>query len=158
MSTEESRQGSTKILVPLSTFIDKTRFYRALQLLATLRDPLVVLFRVVEVPQRTNPLDPDLWKGDIRNAEDFLKQSAEWLEGEGYRVATKVVTARDAAGGIVSEANSGSYAVVLMMKRRIRNGWARFFHRSTSEEVIRYANPLVLTFLAEQGLEKINPK
>lgn len=154
MSSGESRQGSPKILVPLSTFIDKNRLFRALQVLATLKDPLVVLFRVVEVPQRTNPLDPDLWKDDIRNAEGFLEQSAAWLKEEGYRTDTKVVTARNISEGVVAEANSGGYIVVLMMKRRIRSGWARIFHRSTSEEVIRYANPLVLTFLAEQGLEE----
>ena len=45
-----------------------------------------------------------------------------------------------------------------MMKRRIRKGWGNIFHKSISEEVIRYANPLVLTFLAEQGLGERKPK
>ncbi len=151
MSSGERRPDTSKILVPLSTFVDKNRLFRALQVLATLKDPLIVLFRVVEVPQRTNPLDPDLWKEDIKSAENFLQQSAEWLRGEGYHVETKVVTARNTAEGIVAEANSEGYTVILMMKRRIRSSWARIFHKSTSEAVIRYANPLVLTFLADQG-------
>lgn len=158
MSSGQSSLGPTKILVPVSTFIDKNRLFKALQVLATLKDPLIVLFRVLEVPQRTNPLDPDLWRDDIRKAEDFLSTSAGWLKTEGYRVETKVVTARDTADGIITEANSGGYTVVLMMKRRIRSGWAKIFHKSTSEEVIRYANPLVLTFLAEQPPGERKPK
>ena len=145
-------QQGTKILVPVSTFIDKNRLFKALGVLASLKDPLIVLFRVVEVPRRTTPLDPSLWKEDIKKAEDFLNESASWFEREKYRVETKVVTARDTADGIISEANNGGYAVVLLMKRRIRSGWTKVFHKSISEEVIRYTNPLVLTFLAEQEL------
>ena len=151
-------QSPTKILVPVATFTDKRRLFQALQLIAAIRDPLVVLFRVVEVPHRTNPLDPSLWKDDIAEAENFLGKEEAWLKSEGYRVESKVVTARDTAEGIIDEANNGGYAVVLMMKRRIRKGWGKIFHRSTSEEVIRYANPLVLTFLADQGPGERKPK
>jgi len=154
----DTTQSPTKILVPVATFTDKRRLFQALQLIAAIRDPLVVLFRVVEVPQRTNPLDPSLWKDDIAEAENFLGKEEAWLKSEGYRVESKVVTARDTAEGIIDEANNGGYAVVLMMKRRIRKGWGKIFHRSTSEEVIRYANPLVLTFLADQGPGERKPK
>jgi len=154
----DTTQSPTKILVPVATFTDKRRLFQALQLIAAIRDPLVVLFRVVEVPQRTNPLDPSLWKDDIAEAENFLGKEEAWLRSEGYRVESKVVTARDTAEGIIDEANNGGYAVVLMMKRRIRKGWGKIFHRSTSEEVIRYANPLVLTFLADQGPGERKPK
>ena len=154
----DTTQSPTKILVPVATFTDKRRLFQALQLIAAIRDPLVVLFRVVEVPQRTNPLDPSLWKDDITKAEDFLGKEEAWLKSEGYRVESKVVTARDTAEGIIDEANNVGYAVVLMMKRRIRKGWGKIFHRSTSEEVIRYANPLVLTFLADQGPGERKPK
>ena len=154
----DTTQSPTKILVPVATFTDKRRLFQALQLIAAIRDPLVVLFRVVEVPHRTNPLDPSLWKDDIAEAENFLGKEEAWLRSEGYRVESKVVTARDTAEGIIDEANNGGYAVVLMMKRRIRKGWGKIFHRSTSEEVIRYANPLVLTFLADQGPGERKPK
>jgi nucleotide-binding universal stress UspA family protein len=147
-------QSSAKILVPVSTFVDKTRLFRALQALST-KNPLVVLFRLVEVPRQTTPLDPDLWKEDIKEAEDFLAKPAMWLRGEGYRVETKVVTARDAAEGIIAEANNGGYTVVLLTKRRIRSGWGRIFRKSISEEVIRYTNTLVLTFLAEPQVEEM---
>ncbi len=150
MKPEE--QSSTKILVPVSTFVDKAKLFRALRVLSTLKNPLVVLFKVVEVPRQTTPLDPSIWKDDIKNAEEFLSASALWLRGEGYRVETKVVTSRDTADGIISEANNGSYTVVLLMKRRIRSGWGRIFHKSISEEVIRFTNTLVLTFLAEPEL------
>jgi len=154
----DTTQSPTKILVPVATFTDKRRLFQALQLIAAIRDPLVVLFRVVEVPHRTNPLDPSLWKDDIAEAENFLGKEEAWLKSEGYRVESKVVTARDTAEGIIDEANNGEYAVVLMTKRRIRKGWGKIFHRSTSEEVIRYANPLVLTFLADQGPGERKPK
>jgi len=154
----DTTQSPTKILVPVATFTDKRRLFQALQLIAAIRDPLVVLFRVVEVPQRTNPLDPSLWKDDIAEAENFLGKEEAWLKSEGYRVESKVVTARNTAEGIIDEANNGGYAVVLMTKRRIRKGWGKIFHRSTSEEVIRYANPLVLTFLADQGPGERKPK
>ena len=150
MIPEPTHKSTVKILLPVSTFVDQTRLSRALHLLTTLKDPTIVLFRVVEVPQRTNPLDPDLWKEEMNLAQEFLDQTATWLKAEGHGVQTKVVTARNTSEGIVAEANSGEYAVILMMKRRIRRGWSRIFHRSTSEEVIRYANPLVVTFLAEQ--------
>jgi nucleotide-binding universal stress UspA family protein len=146
-------QSSTKILVPVSTFVDKARLFKALQVLAT-KNPTVVLFRVVEVPRQTTPLDPDVWKDDIKAAEDFLTKTAAWLRGEGYRVETKVVTARDAAEGVITEANNGGYTVVLLTKRRIRSGWGRIFRKSISEEVIRYTNTLVLTFLAEPQVEE----
>lgn len=158
MSSGRDSQALARILVPIFTFVDRNRLSQALHVLATLKDPLIVLFRVIEVPQRTNPLDPELWKDDIMKAESYLQSEKTWLVSEGYRVESKVVTARDTAEGIVDEANSGGYAVVLMMKRRIRKGWGKIFHQSTSEEVIRYANPLVLTFLAEQGLGERKPK
>ncbi len=150
MNSPANEESTNKILLPVSDFVDKLRLPRALHVLTTLKNPTIVLFRVVEVPQRTNPLDPDLWKDEISEAEGFLDRTAFWLKEEGYMVETKVVTARNTAEGIITEANTEGYTVVLMMKRRIRRGWPRMFHRSTSEEVIRYANPLVLTFLAEQ--------
>ncbi len=157
MSGLSGSHSQTKILVPLSDFVDKNRLFKALQILST-TNPLIVLFRVVEVPRRTTPLDPAVWKDDIREAEQFLVEPAAWLKHEGYPVETKVVTSRDTADGIVLEANNGGYILVLMTKRRIRSGWGAIFHKSISEEVIRYANPLVLSFLAEPELGERKPK
>ena len=67
---------------------------------------------------------------------------------------TKVVTSRKTADGIISEANNGNYTVVLLMKRRIRNGWGKIFHKSMTEQVLRFTNPLVLTFLADPELSE----
>src|SRR3989304_9477123 len=105
--SSDPTQSPRKILVPVATFTDKRRLFQALQLIAAIRDPLVVLFRVVEVPQRTNPLDPSLWKDDITKAENFLGKEEAWLKSEGYRVEPKAVTARDTAKGIIDEANNG---------------------------------------------------
>ncbi len=150
----EENLGATRILVPISTFVDKPRLFKALQVLSNVKNHVVVLFKVVEVPRRTTPLDPSVWKEDIERAENFLTKLASWLRGEGYRVETKVVTARDAAEGIIAEANNGNYTVVLLTKRRVRSGWGRILHKSISEIVIRYTNTLVLTFLAEPSTEE----
>ncbi len=157
MSSTSGNHGQTKILVPVADFIDKNRLFKALQILST-KSPLIVLFRVVEVPRRTTPLDPAVWKEDIEKAEQFLAEPAAWLKQEGYSVEMKVVTSRDTADGIIIEANNGGYGLVLMTKRRIRSGWGAMFHKSISEEVIRYANPLVLSFLAEPELGEGKPK
>jgi nucleotide-binding universal stress UspA family protein len=157
MSSISRNETQAKILVPLSNFIDKNRLFRALQILST-KNPLIVLFRVVEVPRRTTPLDPAIWKEDIKTAGEFLDGPASWLKREGYSVETKVVTSRDTADGIVLEANNGGYSLVLLTKRRIRSGWGAIFHKSISEEVVRYANPLVLSFLAEPELGERKPK
>jgi nucleotide-binding universal stress UspA family protein len=150
----EENLGATRILVPISTFVDKPRLFKALQVLSNVKNHVVVLFKVVEVPRRTTPLDPSVWKEDIERAGNFLTKLASWLRGEGYGVETKVVTARDAAEGIIAEANNGNYTVVLLTKRRVRSGWGRILHKSISEIVIRYTNTLVLTFLAEPSTEE----
>jgi len=43
--------GATRILIPISTFVDKPRLFKALQVLSNLKNPVVVLFKVVEVPR-----------------------------------------------------------------------------------------------------------
>src|SRR3989475_11755697 len=140
MSSVSGKAGQTRILLPLSDFIDKNRLFKALQILST-KNPIIVLFRVVEVPRRTTPLDPAVWKDDIKRAEESLTEPAEWLKREGYSVETKVVTSRDTADGIVLEANNGGYSLVLMTKRRIRGGRGAASSRSKNEEIAREVKP-----------------
>jgi len=147
---DETPQG--KILIPVSSFFDRKSLIKALRVLAVLKDATIVVFHIIEVPQMTNPLDPKIWGEEIKKAEKFLDELAIWLEEQGYKVERKVKTARDAAEGIVSEANNGEYSVVLLLKRRMARSWARSLRRSISERVIRDANPPVLTLLAEQEL------
>ena len=150
MIHDETPQG--KILIPVSSFFDRKSLIKALRVLAVLKDATIVVFHIIEVPQMTNPLDPKIWGEEIKKAEKFLDELAIWLEEQGYKVERKVKTARDAAEGIVSEANNGEYSVVLLLKRRMARSWARSLRRSISERVIRDANPPVLTLLAEQEL------
>ena len=150
MIHDETPHG--KILIPVSSFFDRKSLIKALRVLAVLKDATIVVFHIIEVPQMTNPLDPKIWGEEIKRAEKFLDELAVWLEEQGYKVERKVKTARDAAEGIVSEANNGEYSVVLLLKRRMARSWARSLRRSISERVIRDANPPVLTLLAEQEL------
>ena len=150
MIHDEAPHG--KILIPVSSFFDRKSLTKALRVLAVLKDATILVFHIVEVPQMTNPLDPKIWDEEIKKAEKFLDELAVWLEEQGYKVERKVKTARNAAEGIVSEANNGEYSVVLLLKRRMARSWARSLRRSISERVIRDANPPVLTLLAEQEL------
>ncbi len=150
MIHDESPHG--KILIPVSSFFDRKSLIKALRVLAVLKDATIVVFHIVEVPQMTTPLDPKIWDVEIKKAEAFLDELAVWLEEQGFKVERRVKTARDAAEGIVLEANNGEYSVVLLLKRRMARSWTRSLRRSISERVIRDANPPVLTLLAEQEL------
>ena len=152
MIHDETTAPRGKILIPVSSFFNRQSLIRALRVLAVLKDASIVVFHIFEVPRRTTPLDPHIWDEDLKKAEKFLKPLVEWLGGQGYTVELKVVTARDSAEAIVTEANSGDYSVVLLLKRRMPRSWTRGLHRSISERVIRDANPPVLTLLAEQEL------
>lgn len=138
-----------KILIPISSFVDRKKIAHALHALSVFKDPIVVLFHVLEVPSRTSPVNTHPFKDEIAEAENRLLQLADWLRSQNYNAVVRVVVARDTVEGIVAEANEGDYSFVLMMKRKIRGGIAKLFHKSTSEAVIRSVKCLVLTTLVE---------
>ena len=152
MSEKSSIRSETfvKILIPVSKFVDRARLTRALHAVSVFQNPLVVLFHVIEVKSRTVPVDPSPFKEEIAAAEAKLKPTVDWLKEQGYKTTARIVLARDAIEGIITEANSGDYTVILMMKRRIRRGISKLFQKSTSEAVIRSAKPIVLTMLASE--------
>jgi len=138
-----------KILIPISSFADREKIAHALHALSVFKNPMVVLFHVVEVPSRTSPVNTHPFKKEIAEAEGRLLPVADWLRSQNYNAVVRVVVARDKVGGIVTEANEGRYSFVLMMKRKIRGGIAKLFHKSTSEAVIRSVKCLVLTTLVD---------
>ena len=138
-----------KILIPISSFVDREKIAQALHALSVFKDPKVVLFHVVEVPSRTSPVDTHPFKNEMAEAENRLLPIADWLRSQNYNAVVRVVVARDKVEGIVTEANEGDYSFVLMMKRKIRGGIAKLFHKSTSEAVIRSVKCLVLTTLMD---------
>jgi len=138
-----------KILIPISSFVDREKIAHALHALSVFKDPMIVLFHVVEVPSRTSPVNAHPFKDQIAEAEDRLLPIADWLRSQNYNAVVRVVVARDRVEGIVTEANEGSYSFVLMMKRKIRGGIGKLFHKSTSEAVIRSVKCLVLTTLLD---------
>jgi len=149
-----SKVGSTerhpvKILIPISTFVDREKIAHALHALSVFKDPMIVLFHVVEVPSRTSPINTHPFKDEIAEAENRLRPVADWLRSQNYNAVVRVVVARDKVEGIVAETNEGDYSFVLMMKRKIRGGIAKLFHKSTSEAVIRSVRCLVLTTLLD---------
>jgi len=144
------REGHpVKILIPISSFVDREKIAQALHALSVFKDPIVVLFHVVEVPSRTSPVDTHPFKNEMAEAENRLLPIADWLRSQNYNAVVRVVVARDKVEGIVTEANEGDYSFVLMMKRKIRGEIGKLFHKSTSEAVIRSVKCLVLTTLVD---------
>jgi nucleotide-binding universal stress UspA family protein len=140
-------QHVNKILIPLGPALDKPKMVTALQALSSFRDPLIVLFHVIELPSRTAPLDSAYYENEFKEAEKtYLLPVARWLLNQGYHVQTRVAVARSVEHGIIEEANNGEYAAVLLLKRRVRKGFLRR-HKSVSEIVSRYAECLVVTQL-----------
>lgn len=146
-----SEQYSVKILIPIATYVDKEKITRALHALSAFRNPLLVLFHVIELPSSTVPVNGSLYGEEISRSEARLGPIADWLSAQGYAVRVRVVVARKIAEGIIDEANSGGYAFVVMMKRKIRRGIGRLFQRSVSEAVIKSTKCMVLTALVEQA-------
>ena len=138
-----------KILIPLGAPLDKSKLIVALHALSAFKDPLLILFHVIEFTSRTAPLDPDLYAPDIIAAEQtYLTPVAQWLGAQGYHVKTKVAIARSLVEGIIEEANNGGYAAALLLKRRQKKGVFKR-HKSVSERVSRRVECLVVTQLIE---------
>ncbi len=146
---DSSEHHSAKILIPISTFVDREKIAHALHALSVFKDPMIVLFHVIEVPSRTSPINTHPFKDEIAEAEGRLRPVADWLRSQNYNTVVRVVVARDKIEGIVAEANEGDYSFVLMMKRKIRGRIAKLFHKSTSEAVIGSVKCLVLTTLLD---------
>jgi len=148
-AANSTERHPVKILIPISSFVDREKIAHALHALSVFKDPMIVLFHVVEVPSRTSPVNTHPFKNEMVEAENRLLPIADWLRGQSYNAVVRVVVARDTVEGIVAEANEGDYSFVLMMKRKIRGGVAKLFHKSTSEAVIRSVKCLVLTTLVD---------
>ena len=152
--TKDEDQHPNKILIPLGPALDKVKIVATLQALSSFRNPLIVLFNVIELPSRTAPLDPAYYDSEFKEAEKkYLFNVARWLDEQGYHVKMKVAVARSVVDGIIEEANSGGYEAVLLLKRRVKKGLLRR-HRSVSEEVSRYVECLVVTQLIGTKGEK----
>jgi nucleotide-binding universal stress UspA family protein len=146
-SNSEKDEHANRILIPLGPALDKPKIVAALQALSSFKNPLLILFHVIELPSRTTPLEPAYYENEFREAEKtYLLNAARWLRDQGYHVQTKVAVARSVIDGIIEEANNGEYVAVLLLKRRAKKGLLRR-HKSISEKVSRYVEVLVITQL-----------
>jgi len=142
--------GVTNILIPVASFIDRERLAEALHVLTVFPSPILVLLRVVEIPSRTLPISAEASREEVEAAERELAPVAEWLKRQGFDARVRVAVARRVVDGIIEEANSGGYAAVVMLKRRIRGGLGRLFEKSVSEAVIRDVKCMVIVMLMER--------
>ncbi|WXG43412.1 MAG: universal stress protein [Promethearchaeati archaeon SRVP18_Atabeyarchaeia-1] len=148
---DQGDEHANKILIPLGPTLDKPKMAAALQALSSFRNPLLVLFHVIELPSRTAPLDSAYYDSEFKEAEKkYLLDATRWLKDQGYHVQTKVAVAREVTDGIIVEANNGEYVAVLLLKRRAEKGFLRR-HRSVSEKVSRYVECLVITQLVGEA-------
>jgi len=138
-----------KILIPIADFYDKEKITHGLQVLSVFKNPLIVLFHIIEVPSRTQSLNTHPYEKQIAEHRRRIEAIAEWLREQDYEVKVKIALARSIVEGIVTEANTGNYDAVLMLKRRVRKGFLRIFQKSISEAVIRSVEPVVLISLVD---------
>ncbi len=96
------------------------------------------------------PIESSPFEGEIEDAKLRISESVKWLSSQNYRVNSKISVSRSIADGIIEEANTGGYSFIIMMKRKIRGRFQKLFHKSITEEVIRYAGCMVLTFLIDE--------
>jgi nucleotide-binding universal stress UspA family protein len=137
--------GAAKILIPVGDHVSKELIARALHLLSVIKNPLIVLFHVIEIPSRTATLETEPYRVQIKQAEEKLRGVSKWLTDQGLDVQVKVAVARSAAEGIIVETEDDGYQIVFLMKRKAAKGWKRLFTRSVSERVVRSVNCLVMT-------------
>ncbi|MBS7650442.1 MAG: universal stress protein [Candidatus Bathyarchaeia archaeon] len=149
--SEESGKGErlNKILIPIADFYDEEKITHGLQVLSVFKNPLIVLLHIIEVPSRTQPLNTHPYEKQISEHRKRVEAIAEWLRKQDYEVKVKIALARSVVEGIVTEANTGKYDAVLMLKRRVKKGYLRIFQKSISEAVIRSVEPVVLISLVD---------
>ena len=144
-SENRIRPTSAKILIPVGKAFSKQLITQALHLFSVFKNPLIILFSVVEVPSRTGTLETEPYRVQINQAEKKLNDLSKWLTAQDLKVRVKVVVARNVAEGIVEETESDGYTAVFMMKRRTKKGWRGLLTRSVTQRVVRRANCFVMT-------------
>ena len=144
MRDKQREERAARILIPVGDVTDEEKIIKALYTLSVFQTPLIVLLHIIEVPSRVTPLYPSIFKEEIERWEEKLDGISRWLNQQGYRTAVKIMTARNIAEGIISEAEREGYDAVVMLKRKVRGRLRRLLHRSISEKVIRHTNALVV--------------
>jgi nucleotide-binding universal stress UspA family protein len=122
----------------------------ALNIFKLTRNVSITLFNVVEVTSTTLPINSSLFEREIANERSKMQPLASWLNSQNFDVNSKVSVSRSAAEGIVEEANSEGYYFIIMMKRKLRGRFQKFFHKSITEDVIKNTRCMVLTFLIDE--------
>lgn len=147
--THSRKSSETRILIPVGTVVDRRKIAEFLSAVLTFRNPEVILFHIIEAPSRTTPMDAEAYRGEINAAEGRLRPLVEWLRQQDLAVSLRIGVARNVAEAIVTEANTGAYRFIFLMKRRAPKGWRRMFRKSVTERVIRDARSFVISSLAE---------
>ncbi|KON26372.1 hypothetical protein AC481_07325 [miscellaneous Crenarchaeota group archaeon SMTZ-80] len=122
----------------------------ALDIFESTREMSITLFNVVEVPSTTLPINSSLFKREIAYERSRIQPLVSWLNSQNFNATLKVSVSRSSAEGIIEEANSEGYSFIIMMKRKLRGRFQKFFHKSITEDVIKNTRCMVLTFLIDE--------
>lgn len=137
---------ATKILIPLGGDINKANLLRSLQLSSSTIDSKVVLLHVIPLPQTVSIEETAI--GSLKEeTEQKFTAVMLWLTEQGISAELKIAGARSVVEGIVEEAESGEYQLIMIQKTKKRglSKIANIFKRSTSERLLNLTStPLLI--------------
>ncbi|MHA1754515.1 MAG: universal stress protein [Candidatus Odinarchaeia archaeon] len=139
----------TKILIPIDLEIEKDVLVKGLALISKLKKPVITLLHIIELPV-TASLDIREHHSKVEEIELKVKPMVEWLKGQSFEVNYKIAVARYITSGIVEEANSGDYDLVILTKRKPPKGIRRLFYRSHTDKVTGSVNCPVLILVRKK--------
>jgi len=141
-----SAPRATKILIPVGGEFNKASLLRSLQLFSGTAEARLVLLHVIALPQTVSIEGAAL--GSLReNTENRFRTTAQWLTEQGLSAELRIAGARSIVDGIVEEAESGDYKLIVIQKTK-KSGMAKvgnIVKRSTSERLLNLTSvPLLI--------------
>lgn len=138
--------SAIRILIPLGQNVNKANLIRSLQLFSGIVGARIVLLHVVALPQ-TVTIDPAALSSFRENAENRFRDVVQWLREQDFAAELKVAGARSIVDGIVEEAESGEYKMIIIQKTKKRglSKIGNVIRRSTSERLLSLTStPLLI--------------
>ncbi len=137
-------RAKTKVLLPVPSKVDKYLVSKYMSVIQLLREPEVVILNVIQLPFSSS-LDQEQHAEAIETSRRELEKLKEFFRQQGINAKVKVGIGRDAADGIITEAKTGDYSLILMVKRR--KGKFKIFEKSVTKKVLSHVDIPVISVL-----------